>query len=376
MTGEYEGPFFAVLGGKETEVVPKHRPAGVTGNYKPLLPVIVVCTTKKDAETVLKLNELIFNSVAPDDAHSMIYLLQVELDALKLDLDHPLPMYAVRAGAYPGIYCGFDWNALDFTLAPCKEVPNPRWQKYEKGDLKAAIAWMLRKPGAKLPILPAGVPMPPPPQRPKQLRFDLSNLSLGEALEERGPANPSRPSSPVKSVAGTSSRSASPVKGILSRPATTRASPSVAVMSAASPVSSAASSSTATPTLTNTLRAGPVSSSATAAPTASIRPAGATFDLPPPFHADPVLAMLRRFIRPPISMAAAVNPNLPAISFGPTADEAFMNIGLDGERLLTLLQVRVHSHTIETFTHHVGLLLGWETRDAIVVWNMLQMPEL
>ncbi|KAI0744666.1 hypothetical protein C8Q76DRAFT_789162 [Earliella scabrosa] len=368
MAGEYEGPFYAVLGGKQTSVVLKHRPAGVTGNYKPLLPIIVVCTTKQDAETVFKLEQLIFDAVAPDDAHTMIYLLQVQLDDLKLELENPLPMYAVKAGAYPGIYCGFDWSAIDFTLAPTKEVPNPRWQKYDDGDLKAAIAWMLKKPGAKLPILPPGVPMPPPPQRTKQLRFDLSNLSLGGGPDDRGAANASCPSSPVKSGAGTASRSASPAKGALARPATSRASPAVVVTSNATP-------------------------SSTAAPAAPIRPAGATYDLPPrkphfiifspnadnptsAFHADPVLAMLRRFIRPPLSMAAAVNPNLPVFNFGPAADEAFVNAGVDGERLLTLLQIRVHSHTIETFTHHAGLLLGWDTRDAIMVWNMLQMPEL
>ena len=86
--------------------------------------------------------------------------------------------------------------------------------------------------------------------------------------------------------------------------------------------------------------------------------------------------MLRRFVRPPPSMAAAVNTSLPALNFGATADEVFMNTGIDGMQLLMVLQVRVHSQSVEVFTHHVGLLLGWSTRDATMLWNVLTMPEL
>ncbi len=66
---------------------------------------------------------------------------------------------------------------------------------------------MLKKPGANLPLLPAGVPLPPPARPPRQLRFDIP--ASPDAEPQPAPLPASRAASPVKVAA---SRSPSPVK--------------------------------------------------------------------------------------------------------------------------------------------------------------------
>ncbi len=90
-------------------------------------------------------------------------------------------------------------------------------------------------------------------------------------------------------------------------------------------------------------------------------------------RADPI-EPLRRLLRPPVSMGQPVDPPLPAIMFGPDADDVLLRAGVGPGELLTLLQVRVHARTVESFTHHVGLMLGWSTRDAAHLWDIIKLP--
>ncbi len=88
------------------------------------------------------------------------------------------------------------------------------------------------------------------------------------------------------------------------------------------------------------------------------------------------MAFLRRFVRAPPSMGGMANPPLPPLIFGEEADDLLQRSGVEGAELLTLLQIRVHARTVESFTHHVGLSLGWSTRDAARLWDIMRVPEL
>lgn len=86
--------------------------------------------------------------------------------------------------------------------------------------------------------------------------------------------------------------------------------------------------------------------------------------------------MLRRFVRPPSSLNTQHHPRPPALNFGPVADDTFLRSGVDASELLAILQARVHCDTVEAFTYHIGLTIGWSTRDAAMLWTILEMPEV
>ncbi len=85
-----------------------------------------------------------------------------------------------------------------------------------------ALIVMLKKPGANLPLLPAGVPFPPPPSRPttRQLRFEIP-----EDNQEPAPLSASRAASPTKTTAPMPVRTPSPVKSLQGPTAVRHASP-------------------------------------------------------------------------------------------------------------------------------------------------------
>ena len=80
------------------------------GAPKPLLPIVVVTTSRKDATIITTLHEAIFKDVTADDAHTMVYRLQRE-PATTIDerLVVTSPIYAVRSGVETGVYIGYDW---------------------------------------------------------------------------------------------------------------------------------------------------------------------------------------------------------------------------------------------------------------------------
>lgn len=216
-------------------IVLPHSPAGITGAFKPLVPIIVVCTNRKDADLIFEtIQPVSFTNVAPDDAHTMIYTLQHEpVTTIQHRLQVKSPMFAIPAGVEPGIYIGFDWYVMHFVRVQLPSIcifcrsdvkqniegnikgGRANWKGYPDGDLSAALIFMLKKPGAKLPLVPAGVPFPPPPPRSpvKELRFDLSNLSLGSGGEgeEDGQGSGSTSAASGKR-GGNVSRAASPTK--------------------------------------------------------------------------------------------------------------------------------------------------------------------
>ncbi len=77
-------------------------------DFKQLLPIVVVCTNREDAESISLLHHCIFSVVDADDAHGMVYRLQHWKDTTA-DLHVNRPIFAVRVGVKTGVYIGFDW---------------------------------------------------------------------------------------------------------------------------------------------------------------------------------------------------------------------------------------------------------------------------
>lgn len=87
-----------------------------------------------------------------------------------------------------------------------------------------------------------------------------------------------------------------------------------------------------------------------------------------------MLTVLRQIVRMPTAMGS--NSRYPAVNFGPYFDNLFMSNGYDARNVLLLLQACVHANSLESFTHHVGLLFGWPTRDAALLWDNMELPDI
>ena len=87
--------------------------------------------------------------------------------------------------------------------------------------------------------------------------------------------------------------------------------------------------------------------------------------------------MLARIITPPASMTPADgNVFRFPISFGEEADRLLMRKGMSEGELWKLLQVRVHSHNVDRFVHHLGHVLAHKfgTGEAGDLWHMIRFP--
>ncbi|KAI0707555.1 hypothetical protein C8T65DRAFT_740341 [Cerioporus squamosus] len=304
-----------------------------THDFKPLVPIVVVCSNREDAESIYLLHHCIFSVVEPDDAHGMVYRLQQWKDTTA-DLQVNRPIYAVRVGAQTGVYIGYDWSIVEhFTTAPAGKKYTPRWEGFF--TVAEALIFMLKKPGYNLPLIPSGAKYPPPPSSAptKQLRFNLPTPSGSSEASSRHQA----PATPTKISFAGPSRAGSPVKTM------------------ATPSSASAAGRSLAPAFRGVDEL-----------TAAFRDV---------LGGSPGLVFLRRLVRTPPSMGGMANPPLPALIFGEEADELLQRSGVEGADLLTLLQIRVHARTVESFTHHVGLSLGWSTRDAARLWDLMKLPE-
>ncbi|RDX49544.1 hypothetical protein OH76DRAFT_1482925 [Lentinus brumalis] len=326
--------YYVILGGNNPGIYDT-RPANVAlHDFKPLVPIVVVCTNREDAESIFLLHHCIFSVVDADDAHGMIYRLQHWKDTTA-DLQVNRPIYAVKCGMQTGVFVGYSWSDIEhFITVPAGKKYSPRWEGFF--TIVDALVFMVKKPGYNLPLVSSGAPLPPPPTptRTKQLRFDFPALSSTSEASGRLQV----PASPTKTEFVGPSRAGSPVK--------TTTTPS--------------SASTAGRSLTPASRG-------VDELTAAFRDV---------LGGSPGLMFLRRFVRAPPSMGGMGNPPLPPLMFGEEADELLQRSGVEGADLLTLLQIRVHARTVESFTHHVGLSLGWSTRDATRLWDIMKVPDL
>ncbi len=61
-----------------------------------------------DADKIFVLQKKIFQHVKPDDAHTMVYMLQENI-AGPIKLDVWDPMWVIKDGEIPAVYVGFPW---------------------------------------------------------------------------------------------------------------------------------------------------------------------------------------------------------------------------------------------------------------------------
>ncbi|KAI0742040.1 hypothetical protein C8Q80DRAFT_1123747 [Daedaleopsis nitida] len=178
------------------------------------------------------------------------------------------------------------------------EKPRPNWKGYPDGNLGAALTFMLKKPGAKLPLLPTGTDLyPPPTQTPakgpqtpvKELQFDLSNLFMSSSEDDTNQSSSARTASAKKREPDQAFCRCNEDEFInvveLVKCLRSRAQP------------------------------------------------------PHPAPEDPLVLMLRRFIQPPNSMGRNDNPRLLPLNFGRRADDMFLKSGVDTADLLAILQI-------------------------------------
>lgn len=90
-------------------------------------------------------------------------------------------------------------------------------------------------------------------------------------------------------------------------------------------------------------------------------------------QADMMLTILRWLVRMPTTMGT--DPRLPVLDLGGYVDDLFMRHGYGAMDILLILQAHVHTQNVESFTHRIGLLLGWSMRDAIRLWDNMNLSE-
>ncbi|KAI0749114.1 hypothetical protein C8Q74DRAFT_1222751 [Fomes fomentarius] len=414
---EFHKTYYVVLGG-ESHGIKECCPAGISWGYDKLLPQIIITPSRKDAEKIYMLQEKIVGLVKPGDMHTLVYMLQ-EWVAGPLMLTYAHPMWAIRDGMDPGLYLGYDWWSISYNLKPPPKSKNysPSWKKFDDGDIYNVLVWLFKRGNYNLPLSPAAARYPMPLNY-KKLRFDLPENNDLEHKESPPPSlpSPSLPSPsplppPTEPVAATfynpsaekaSSRAPSPVKlprattKVRARPFLpsdfdsdcngTEPFPVFVPLTAPSLPANLSSRSTspfkssgAASSDVHMQRNRALASMATASVTApEVVPGNLSDDnvllVDLYFQANPMLAVLHQIVRMLMTMGS--DSRYPAVNFGPYFDNLFVSNGYDARNILLLLQARVHANSVESFTHHVGLLLGWPTCDAAMLWNNMELPDI
>ncbi|KAI0735649.1 hypothetical protein C8Q76DRAFT_792174 [Earliella scabrosa] len=287
------------------------------GKYDKLLPIVVICAHKEDAEAIDLLNDDIFDVVESRDAHLLAYLAQNRPVTLS---DNKI--YAIRHAVetpekgMTGIWVGFHW----FAFLACLDKDKCTWCKPK--TLSEALVFMLSKTGYNFPLLTDKQPIPPPPA--------ASTTASPPRAERAAPAR-SAPATPVRP----------------SRPP--------AASCTAPRISAPANDDDETLSL-HTLAVG--------------------LDLHD--NIQPLeIQLLQQIIRPIPGMVPSDNrlTDLP-ISFGAEADGMLRAKGVRPEDLLKILQMRVRATNHEAFALHMNLVLGWQGWDALSLWKAMKFPSL
>ncbi len=78
------------------------------GSFRPLLPIVITCAERWQAETVMRLKRTVFAHDPPLDAHTIAYLVENHGE----DIVHPQIYCIMRGGnstSHTGISIGFSW---------------------------------------------------------------------------------------------------------------------------------------------------------------------------------------------------------------------------------------------------------------------------
>ncbi|OSD07635.1 hypothetical protein PYCCODRAFT_1463853 [Trametes coccinea BRFM310] len=388
------GPYYVVLGGDIFGIHEGQRPPNTAlGTYLPLLPIVVCCPLLRDAESINRLNAELFVKVAPDDAYTLMQHIQWdEGPVAKVRLSTPGPYYAIRsakAGKETGVWLGYPWGPLAQNVG--KEHAYHRFE-----TLQECLAFMVEKYDYNLPLLPQGQKLPPPIE---PLSYPRS-ASLAQRVDNSPQTSVSTPRQRIPPAvkrehsehAARSERAPSPDKR--EQPVSpTKSSRKRVTVAAPSPHRSPASpiSSTKTPGRSGTpiriwRRSGyvdEVHGSPTEDPPSSDGGSEAadgdttnTQAHDEAHHTQFWIDTLRRLVRMPADMVGPDNGDRLPVNLGPVAENMMLAAGASAEDAWAILQIRVHARSPEAFTHHVGLQLGWPTRQALALWHAIQFPRI
>ncbi|KAI9063699.1 hypothetical protein FKP32DRAFT_1676383 [Trametes sanguinea] len=379
------GPYYVLLGGENFGIHEGQRPPNTAlGNYRGLLPVVVCCSLLRDAEAINRLNADLFVRVAPNDAYTLLRHIQWDEGPVsKVRLVTPGPYYAIRtakAGKETGVWIGYPWGPLAQNVS--KENV---WHKYD--TIQECLAFMVEKYDYNLPLLPQGKKLPAPTE-PLVYARSPSNVPQEDDSTPTSPST-SRPRPPpiVKrepsqqparpehaQLAHTSGRSASPAKSSRRRgvPVAQASAASLPPASSATPVSAlrrAARVQEVPDSPSDDSRSDDGGFEAADNDAASAEARGEEVSTQAWINA------LQHLIRLPAAMGSGDDAGLP-VNFGPIAESIMLAAGATAEDAWTILQIRVHARSPEAFTHHVGLRLGWATRQALALWHAMEFPRI
>ncbi|KAI0368265.1 hypothetical protein BV20DRAFT_1054235 [Pilatotrama ljubarskyi] len=415
----YKGPWIVKLGGYDNGIYRKEHPSG-REDPSALLPILVTCAYEQDAELIDEINDGIIAQARPNDNHTIVWKCQ-QPPVSTFNIAGK-PIWAIRRGVQTGIWIGFNWAAIAYLINNYQ--PRSQTDFCKANSLSEALTFMLFKPGYTLPMLPPGVPVPPPPGHEdgddsgqanddrgydddgnddndnRRLRHDdhsnkprkPSTPAPASAYEEddddyvdaasyKTPPSPSKRTTPRPALS-TPAKPKTPLKPALARSTP----PAPSSSSARAHVRFEAGSSITTN----------ASSTGTRASTRSTRPSennarrtrGESRDAPASVFAEdetpggaPRAAFssgrdyLGQIIRPPSSMLRSNKP-CRAITLGPLADARLAANSCSAVEQLTILQIYVHSQSVETFAYHLVMSLRWDIEECNELWEEIILPEL
>ncbi|KAL7280958.1 hypothetical protein ACG7TL_005907 [Trametes sanguinea] len=290
----------------------KQRPPQIAlGDFKPLLPIVIACAEEQDAHAIFDLDFEVFESTSELDNHRLIYMLQ-QPPATDIVLKKNSPIYCVRVGIETGIWVGFSWyvptlDMIGHNVSRFKPKEKAQWCRAT--SISEALVYMLKKPGYTLPLLPDGVPVPPPPSSPEPVR-PPSSPQAGPP-----PVTPAKTRTRTDRNAATISGSSSKIRTPAATPVRAGMAPSLAASASSIKGGAPAKPEPDFPDLSQDLAAA----------------------LAKGLQIDAITTVLRRLVRRPTTMEEQPESLLP-ITFGPAADALLVNAGVTTADLLTLLQ--------------------------------------
>ncbi|OSC96163.1 hypothetical protein PYCCODRAFT_1472848 [Trametes coccinea BRFM310] len=377
------------------------------GRHVDLLPIVVVCSSVKEAFKVDYLNSEVFAGLNDsDDADEIFSALESSRTVHKIFASSE-KIYAFRVAMETGIYAGIPWHELQYLT----KYKNSQYRGCE--TFLDALRFMLDKShlcdnqhvSVRRPLAPASSAMRP-----------TSRAASPYKETSRAPS-PVKATSPIKQEAshgpaiGRGLRSGSPEKALRKDPPHTTTSPSKA-FDAARP--EAISRTTSLPVGYTSSRGFPLVSASTARrPAAGLRamtdahlppedvhfpqsasarfPTSSTAQRRPDVddtfvdhldrlnldlgHSEAPLTMdlLRRLVRPPPEMLTGPDNQLPALDLGPDVDGWLANRNVEPGDLLRYLQAFLWAPAISDFVRMVGRPGPAELRpvDAEYLWSLL-----
>ncbi|KAI0350004.1 hypothetical protein OH77DRAFT_1593879 [Trametes cingulata] len=379
------GPFITVLGTDLAGVHDQRPPNTAVGKFKPLLPIVLTCAFRSNAEAVDVLNRGLFLRVPPGDAMTMMKHINHEHGIVsKVRLTAPAPYFAICSGVETGIYIRYKWESLVHLVNPRDD----RWRGFD--TLRGALTFMLDKQGAgSRRIDGAGGGGGGEENDEEKPESDTAFAVPGEpnisACSRPRTGSPTKLATPTKPSAQASTapsvKSPSPTKAVPSGKRVTLMLPKPSSLSSPAPPSpvKTPNRSVATPVgiLRRSFAAHTISGDVVTPREGdsnedmqygqSSNPRQATADI----HVDPdseevanVVAVLQSMIRKPPIMTGSTGSAYP-VNFGRRAEIVLMQLGAAPQDAWTVLQVLIHTDTAPKFAFHLGLHFGWSTEDCV-----------